>query len=136
MNDLNGIDLITRLLPALAVVILLPLGFLWLQRRRQVSRVHPIRVATRTALARNTWLAIVEVEGRRLLVATGERGVNLIAELDPVTEGSAALDEALAAHGGIEDGYGDGPRMGLVRRLQERTVRRAAIQGPNLDLGT
>jgi flagellar biogenesis protein FliO len=124
----------TRLLPAVAIVALFPLGMWWLQRRRRASGSQPIRVTAKAALGRNTWIGIVEVEGKRLLVATAERGVNLLSELEPLpTVESAGLT-------GIEETIEvtereDGPRKGLIRRLQDSTLRSAVThQGPGLEL--
>jgi len=134
MGDLNGMDLITRLAPALAVVLLLPLGVWWLQRRRRGGHHQAIRMTARAALGRNTWIAIVEVEGRRLLVAAGERGVNLLTELDPPAAPEAAMDPDALIDGLMEQAENDGPRTGLISRLQERTLRKApSPRGPQFE---
>jgi flagellar biogenesis protein FliO len=138
MGDLSGMDLITRLAPALAVVVLLPLGVLWLQRRRRGGNHQTIRMTSRAALGRNTWIAIVEVEGRRLLVATGEKGVNLLTELEPapaVSEAAIDPDALLEGLTTATADNNDGPGTGLIRRLQERTLRKApSPRGPQFEL--
>ncbi len=140
MGDLNTADVMTRLIPALAAVVLLPLGVLWLQRRRRGAAPNAIRVTTRAALGRNIWMAVVEVEGRRLLVAAGEKGVNLLTELDPaVPEPSleAAGRDADPILGGIfmDSEDAEGPRKGLIRKLQDSTLRRAPTsRGPRFEL--
>jgi flagellar biogenesis protein FliO len=134
MGDLNGMDLITRLAPALAAVLLLPLGAWWLQRRRRGANHQTIRMTARAALGRNTWIAIVEVEGRRLLVATGERGVNLLTELDPPAVPEAAINPDALIDGLMTQAENDGPGTGLIRRLQERTLRKApSPRGPQFE---
>jgi len=140
MADLNGFELMSRLVPALALVALLPLAVWWLSKRRKTLTPNAIRISTRTALGRNNWIAVVEVEGRRFLVATGEKGTNMLSELEPappepVAETAANLDEADGFNGAFTDYEGtEGPRKGLIRRLQDRTLRQApASRGPQFE---
>jgi len=120
MADFSEVDALLRLLPALGLVVLLPLGVLWWSRQRR-GFTQTVRVSAKTPLGKNNWVAVVEADARRFLVGTGERGVGLIAELDPTEP--TEFDE---------DGLQDGdptttadPRTGLIQRLQERTMRRS-----------
>ena len=81
------------------VVVLIALGtFLWLLRRgtfsvggRQLRRAMAVESAI--ALGDRRSLVIVNVEGRRLLLATSSASVSLIAELGQASFG-AALEQA------------------------------------------
>ncbi len=46
------------------------------------GKLRTIRVTARTALHRGAVLAVVEVDGKRLLIGAGSQQVNLLAELD------------------------------------------------------
>jgi flagellar biogenesis protein FliO len=128
MAGISEVDALFRLLPALAVVVLIPLGVLWWSRQRR-GFVQGVRVAAKTPLGKNTWIAVVEADERRFLVGTGEAGIGLIAELEPVP---------VPADDGLLDGdlsFSTDPRTGLIQRLQQRTIRRAApVQGSPGDL--
>jgi flagellar biogenesis protein FliO len=66
--------IVTVLLGALALVLR--------KRTGATGRVNAIRVPARAALHRGATIAIVEIDGRRLLVGAGAQGVSLITELD------------------------------------------------------
>jgi flagellar biogenesis protein FliO len=140
MGDVNGFELLSRLLPALALVALLPLGVWWLQRRRKALTPDSIRVTTRTAMGKSNWIAVVEVEGRRFLIATGEKGASMLTELEPappepVATEATGLSEASRFDGILTDtDDAEGPRKGLIRRLQDSTLRRAPTsRGPQFE---
>ena len=133
MSEFSEVDALFRLLPALAVVVLIPLGVLWWSRQRR-GFAQSVRVAAKTPLGKNTWVAVVEADERRFLVGTGENGVGLIAELDPLPEidEDALLDGEIATTAATSD-----PRMGLIERLQRKTMRRAVpVRGSRSDLGS
>ena len=69
---------------ALAIVAVM----LRLRAGRSPKRSHQLRVTARTALHRGAFLAVVEVEGRRLLIGAGQQ-VQLLTELEPVPEDGA-----------------------------------------------
>ncbi|MGE0394803.1 MAG: FliO/MopB family protein [Vicinamibacterales bacterium] len=87
MSDLRG-------LLALAIVIALLTGVLWLLRRGVAGRraAGPLRVETALSLGERRTLVIVGVEGRRLLLGVTPASVALVAELDR----GDAFDRALA----------------------------------------
>lgn len=69
---------------------------------RRVRNTAPdaVRVLGRTALHKSAVVAVVAVGDRRLLVGAGERGVQLLAELEPTAAASPGADgeePALAA---------------------------------------
>ena len=76
-------------LRALAVVAVFGLGAALLRRRR-TGTVAPVAVSVveRHGLSRDAGLALVSVEGRRLLVGYGPAGVTIVAELDATTGGA------------------------------------------------
>jgi flagellar biogenesis protein FliO len=53
---------------------------------KSTKRSPQLRVTARTALHRGAFLAVVEIEGRRLLIGASQH-VQLLTELEPVTEG-------------------------------------------------
>ncbi len=74
--------------PALLVVLAIPL-VAWGWSRRGRSQPHRrLRITDKAGLAKGSMLAVVEVDGRRLLIGAAERGVTLISELEvvPATE--------------------------------------------------
>ncbi len=59
-------------------------GLAALLRRRGEARPAPaLRVAARAGLSRGAGLAVVEVDGRRLLLGVSDRAVDLLCELEP-----------------------------------------------------
>lgn len=132
-----------------------------LLRRHRAATPDGIRVLGRTALHKSAVVAIIAVGEQRLLVGAGEKGVHLIAELDPAGDHrqhtdlsavvtlpasttcadadvgrDASVDSASTTNDTDLDGALSalvdrrrstpvtvGPRIGLVDRLRERTVR-------------
>ncbi|MFA9446430.1 flagellar biosynthetic protein FliO [Egicoccus sp. AB-alg6-2] len=87
----------------LALVAAAPL----LLRRVKAGQPGGVRVLGRTALHRNAVVAVVEVGNRRLLVGAGEKGIEVLTELEPdvadaatgpVAEDPAAPGIVLSAH--------------------------------------
>ncbi len=66
------------LLVLLAALVAVPLVL----RRFRASAPDAVRVVGRTAVHKGAVVAVIAVGDRRLLVGTGERGVQLLAELD------------------------------------------------------
>ena len=134
---MSGLDFLTRLVPALLVVLSIPLAAMWWQRTRGSTQRQMIRITAKTPIGRNMWIAVLEVDGRRFLVSSAERGTNLISELEPAPEDpELAADSAdISANtttGSAWNADSHGPRTGLIRRLQERTLRRPAPdRGPD-----
>jgi flagellar biogenesis protein FliO len=62
----------------LAALVAVPLVL----RRVKSAQPGSVRVLGRTALHRNAVVAVVEVGDRRLLLGAGEKGIELLAELD------------------------------------------------------
>lgn len=138
------IDNPAALLLLIAAIAAVPL----LLRRQRAQRPDGLRVLGRTALTKGAVVAVVAVGERRLLLGAGERGVQLLCELDPAVDGAddlgladlhldadpdvavdldlAALVATDAASLGRRDAVGTttaGPRTGLVDRLRVMTVR-------------
>jgi len=110
-------EAIGRMVPALLVVLALPLGVYWWARRGDLGgRSSSLRVGAKASLGKSLWVAVVEVDGRRFLVGVADHGINLVAELDPVDDPNGSDTDA--------DPDTPNPRMGLVKRLQHLTVRR------------
>lgn len=90
--DTSALVLGLRVVLALAVV----LGLLWwLARRtgggRARAKVTTVAVVGRQSLSRRSGVAVVEVEGRRLLLGVTDQGVSLLTEL-----GSTPAEEPAA----------------------------------------
>lgn len=54
----------------------------WARRGASAQAASPVRVIARAALARDTGVALVELDGRRLVVGFGPGGVQLLAPAD------------------------------------------------------
>ncbi len=115
---MNVGEVIGRTIPALLLVLAVPLGAYWWARRSgSTGAGADLRIGAKAAFGKNLWVAVVEVDGRRFLVGVGDGGINVIAELDRIP----APD---AGHGTDADEGTERPGMGLVRRLQHMTVRK------------
>ncbi|MDJ0496678.1 MAG: flagellar biosynthetic protein FliO [Acidimicrobiia bacterium] len=137
-----AINFFTDVLPGFAVVIAVPLILWWYVRRTRGTKPNRLRISDKAALGKNTWVAVVEIDDKRLLVGAGESGVGLISELkalpepveesveEPATDAVPATDTA----GALPNGITEPPRIGLVRRLQLMTVRGPA-QSPWRSVG-
>jgi flagellar biogenesis protein FliO len=124
MTDGAGLDIAGSLLPALAIVIGIPLGVWWWLRRGGKAGLTPgVRVTAKAGLGRNTFVAVVAADERRFLVGTGDNGVTLLAELDPEEQSDPAPLES--------DMDANRPGMGLVRRLQRREMASQAAAQPD-----
>ena len=77
--------LVTVALAAVALVIKLRSG--------KTPRTERLRVTARTALHRGAVIAVVEVEGRRLLIGAGAQQVSLIAELSEIPDNAPKRPE-------------------------------------------
>ena len=137
-----AINFFTDVLPGFAVVIAVPLMLWWYVRRTRGTKPNRLRISDKAALGKNTWVAVVEIDDKRLLVGAGESGVGLISELEalpepaeesveePATDAVPVTETASALPNGITEP----PRIGLVRRLQLMTVRGPA-QSPWRSVG-
>lgn len=80
------------------VSLLVVVALIWLAARRlQSSRrgeAPDMRVVARLPLTRRSSLALVEVEGRRLLLGVGDAGVSLVSELGADADWDRALASA------------------------------------------
>lgn len=124
MTDGAGLDIVGSLLPALVIVLGLPLGVWWWMRRGGKTGVNPgVRVTAKAGLGRNTFVAVVSADERRFLIGTGESGVTLLAELDP--------EEAPDGSSLDLDTDANRPWMGLVRRMQRQGVAWPAAARPD-----
>lgn len=72
----------TRLI--IVILILAALALVLRKRTGTVARLHAIKVTARATMHRGVSIAVVEVDGRRLLVGAGAQTVSLIADLGTV----------------------------------------------------
>jgi flagellar biogenesis protein FliO len=113
----EGVSVMGSLLPSLALFVGGPILIWWLRRKRPGS-LSGLRVSARTALTRNSVVAIVETGDRRFLLGATDHSVEVIAELDPSSE--EPNTEELQ---GLE--VPEGPRTSPLETLRAMTVRRA-----------
>lgn len=117
---MEGGEILGRLLPALALVIVTPLLLRhWLRKGRGPGGGE-LRVIARAPMGRTAAAVIVESTGRRFLLGVTENSVQLISELEPGGEEPSAV----ASKDAGDDTSPPGPWTGLEhwRRL---TVRRS-----------
>lgn len=152
MGDASLLSVLGQLVPSLAAI----LGALFLVKRfaakgRLGGAGTDLKVISRTGLTRNATVAVVEVAGRRFLVGATDQRVELLSEIDTdATPGEAALAAvptplvATGTDGTAAASFADvlnlraatdaastsadtnGPRIGLVERLQQMTLRSPA----------
>lgn len=113
-----AVNLVSDVLPAFGIVFGAPVAIWWYVRRTRGSSPSRLCVSDKAVLGKNVWVAVVEVDDKRLLVGAGESGVNLISELDALPE---IVEEPIEEQN--PNGITEQPRTGLVRRLQLLTVR-------------
>lgn len=130
---MSGTDIVANVLPAFLLVIGAPLGIWWWMRRTRGTSAARLRVTDKAALGRNTWIAVAEIDGQRFLLGAGENGVGLLSELEPTPVVEEA--EAMVLDGTSYDAKDrvTEPRMGLIRRLQQMTLRTSARPPRSLD---
>lgn len=89
----------TRAAGALVVVLALLFGVAWLLKRGAPARTGRKGLAIESALAlgERRSLAIVSIEGRRLLVGLAPGHVSLVTELAPLPEFGAVMDAAVSS---------------------------------------
>lgn len=102
-------------------------------RRGSPVRTRVIKVTSRAPLHRGAFVAVVEVDGRRLLVGAGAQQVTLLTELDPepptppdaVTDGAATPPAGGVAPTGSAIGSGEpgGLAAGILERVRRATTR-------------
>jgi flagellar biogenesis protein FliO len=129
-----------QMIPALVIFVGGPLLIWWLKRGRP-STGAGLRVSARTALTRNSVIAVIETDGRRLLVGATDHGINLLAELDtphetssqlqlPLNEGAApGLDAPLKEDTSVQT-EPSGPRTSPLEQLRVMTTRRVTRPRP------
>lgn len=141
---MSGSDALGRLLPSLVVLGGVLVALRWYLRRQGGTGRQLVRVLSRTGLSRGALVAVVEAGERRLLLGVTDHQINLLAELPldaefgefgvthdltgaDVPDSPAATDAAgfASALRGTH-----GPRMGIVDRLRDMTVRTAPPRPP------
>ncbi len=129
---------LTQLIPALAIFVGGPLLIWWLKRRRP-SVGGGLRVSARTALTRNSVIAVVELDDRRLLVGATDHGVTLLSELadlpGPETQSELALAQAAGHDVRLKEDQPvptepNGPRTSPLEQLRVMTTRRVTRPRP------
>lgn len=133
-------DTLTQMIPALVIFVGGPLLIWWLKRGRPTAG-GTLRVSARTALTRNSVIAVIELDGKRLLVGATDHGVTLLSELGSGTETSPVQPQLPLSHSidagqdarTTEDpipGGSDGPRTSPLEHLRVMTTRRVTRPRP------
>ena len=98
MTDGTGLDIVGSLLPALAIVVGIPLGvWWWLRRGGKVGVTPGVRVTAKAGLGRNTFVAVVSADQRRCLVVA--RDFHLRAHVVVAENQRSQLAEVLVTTG-------------------------------------
>ncbi len=123
-------DLLVNVVPALLIVVGAPLVLWWWTRRHRAGDAHRLRITDKAALGRNAWVAILEVDDKRLLLGAGESGVALVTELESLPQPLEDDPTGFGTTDPLRPGTGQDrrPWMGLYRRLQQMTLRTTAQQ--------
>lgn len=112
------------IIPALVVFVGGPILIWWLRRGRTGGGTG-LKVVARTALTRGSVVAVIESQGRRLLVGATDHGISVLSELDA----DGATDEHT-------DGYAPGrpvligPRTSPLEAMRAMTLRGPARPRP------
>lgn len=132
-------DTLGQMIPALVIFVGGPLLIWWLKRRRP-SVGGGLRVSARTALTRNSVIAVVELDDKRLLIGATDNGITLLSELEGDRPSRAAPPrshqenlEAEQDARNTEDTVLDeptGPRTSPLEQLRVMTTRRVTRPRP------
>lgn len=132
-------DTLGQMIPALVIFVGGPLLIWWVKRRRPTVG-GGLRVSARTALTRNSVIAVVEVDDRRLLIGATDHGVTLLSEIEAgapyPTEPQLLLSHAIETgqdarntEDPVPSGP-DGPRTSPLEQLRVMTTRRVTRPRP------
>jgi flagellar biogenesis protein FliO len=108
---------VTLLLAAVAVVLKL--------RTRTTTTTRSIKVTSRVSINRGSIVAVVEVDGRRLLVGAAANHVTFLTELDEVAASDEANPEA-----GATASQTVSQKTGLTRSRRSQPNRRSVTVAP------
>ncbi len=119
----DGGSLMGSLFPSLVLFVGGPILIWWLRRKRPAA-LSGLRVSARTALTRNSVVAVVETGSRRFLLGATDHGVEMLAELEP---GEQPIDDMEDIQGAL---LPEGPRTSPLETLRAMTTRRAGKPRP------
>jgi flagellar biogenesis protein FliO len=96
-------------------------------RRGGPARARSMKITSRTALHRGAYVAVVEIDGRRLLIGAGTQQVTLLTELGPAPDPAPVAPTATEPLplSTVADAPADdhGTLIDRVRRATTRTPR-------------
>ena len=127
-------DTLTQMIPALAIFVGGPLLIWWLKRGRTTAG-GGLKVSARTALTRNSVIAVIETDGKRLLVGATDHGVSVLSELDPtkpneqITISDDGQEVRLTEEHPVHT-EPHGPRTSPLEQLRVMTTRRVSRPRP------
>lgn len=118
---MEGGEVLGRLLPALLLVVVVPLVLRHFLRRSKTLGGTGLRVVSRAPMGRSSAAVVVEAGNRHFLLGVTEGSVRLISELDPDDGVEPAFDSDEGTDSPVD--HTNWPRIGL-ERWREMTVRR------------
>ncbi len=132
-------DSLGQMIPALVIFVGGPLLIWWLKRGRPTAG-GGLRVSARTALTRNSVIAVVELDDRRLLIGATDHGVTLLSELGmdtpstaqpqlPLSHSIELGQDARTTEDPVPSGPA-GPRTSPLEQLRVMTTRRVTRPRP------
>lgn len=126
-------DTLGQMIPALVIFVGGPLLIWWLKRRRPTAG-GGLRVSARTALTRNSVIAVIELDDKRLLIGATDNGITLLSELAADSPSQTAPQPSLPHDleagqdaRNTEDAVRNepaGPRTSPLEQLRVMTTRR------------
>lgn len=119
---MDGGEALGRLLPALVLVVVVPLVLRHFLRRSRVLGGEALHVVSRAPMGRSASAVILEAGDRLFLVGVTETSIRLISELDPEYQIEQTENEHEPGTDSPLD-ESNWPRIGL-ERWREMTVRR------------
>lgn len=121
---------LAQMLPALFIFVGGPLLIWWLRRGRS-GVAGTLKVSARTALTRNSVIAVIETDGKRFLVGATDSSVSLLNELDhtPQDLEQEALDLNREDFT-VPTTEPIGPRTSPLEQLRVMTTRRVTRPRP------
>ncbi len=133
-------DTLSQMIPALVIFVGGPVLIWWLKRGRPAAG-GGLKVSARTALTRNSVIAVIELDGKRLLVGATDNGVTLLSELGAgaTTPTQPTLPFTTTTESGHDVPHMDdhpvltepkGPRTSPLEHLRVMTTRRVTRPRP------
>jgi flagellar protein FliO/FliZ len=134
--DTSLVALLVRVVVSLGVVLAVMAGAAAVLRRSGVvgtapakrgmrRRSNPVVIVARQGLSRGSFIAVVRLGERALVLGVTEHQVSLLTEVDPAELDAPPDDDITVGPAGPGIGAGSIPWKVALEQLRERTVRRS-----------